>query len=284
MPLPLRSRTIKAAKVALEPGEWVRRRRARGQMTPADAGALAELRAKGNIALDRFQIPELQPALNACRKIYEEVSSDIDPSEGFNNRNLLSAERLQSYPEILNLAKNQSVVSAISAYLGQVPVIGSVQLWLSKPNPLREGSQLFHLDKVDLRQVKLFLNIVDVDADNGPFTFIPADRTAALCDRLSDPFSRVMDEEIESNDGLQHLAQITGSAGTGALVDTCRCLHCGSRISSGQRVLLLIQYLSYHCALEPNDKQWRKFAASRAHDPAADDSTQIHDLLVNARS
>lgn len=283
MPVPWRARTIKAVKTTLELGEWIRRRRELGNLPPADTAALEDLRVRGTVDLNRFQIPELQAVLNACRKINEEVSEDLEKTEGFNNRNLLSAEQLHRHPELLKLAENSGLVSTISAYLGQVPVIGSMQLWLSKPNPLKEGSQLFHLDKADLRQVKLFLNVIDIDNENGPFTYIPADRTAVLRRRLSEPYSRVMDEEIESNDGSRDIAHLTGAAGTGALVDTCRCLHCGSRISAGKRLVLLIQYLPFHCALEPHDKNWRHFANSYQDTAVADEPTRLCKLLINAR-
>lgn len=284
MPNSLRLRTIKAAKIAAQPGEWARRRRALRDLPHVDDLALADLKRTGALNLNRLPIPELNTALQACRSIYDDGGGAVAPSEGFNNRNLLSVDHLHTHPEIIALAQNRELVAVISAYLGQVPVIGSVQLWLSQPNPLREGSQLFHLDKVDVRQVKLFLNVLDIESENGPFTFFPADRTAQMRSQLADPFGRVMDEEIEHVLGFQHVARLTGAAGTGSLVDTCRCLHCGSRISAGQRLVLVIQYLPYHCALEPNDKQWRKFAARHAELAIHGKDSSLRGLLISTPS
>ena len=58
-------------------------------------------------------------------------------------------------------------------YLGILPTIGSIKLWWTPKNKLSKGSQRFHIDQVDRKQLKLLVNIKDTFDIHGPFTFFP---------------------------------------------------------------------------------------------------------------
>ena len=43
-------------------------------------------------------------------------------------------------------------------------------------------------------------------------------------------------------------------------IDSSSCLHSGSRIKKGHRLMLMIQYAPYHCVKETSDLAWQKIS------------------------
>jgi hypothetical protein len=118
------------------------------------------------------------------------------------------------------------------------------------------SSQCFHLDEHDFRQVKIFVNLDDVTGEEGPFTFLPAPETAAVCRAVGKGWGagRLTDDEVLGNTAPEKVVRLIGSAGDGAFVDTSRCLHYGSRTIKGRRAILMIKYVSAPDALVEKDK------------------------------
>jgi hypothetical protein len=48
---------------------------------------------------------------------------------------------------------NEKILNIVSAYLGMLPQIAQVQLWLTPPNDTLISSQLFHIDSDDMKMV-----------------------------------------------------------------------------------------------------------------------------------
>jgi hypothetical protein len=56
---------------------------------------------------------------------------------------------------------------------------------------------------------------------------------------------RYLDDELARVGGLDKSISVMGKAGSAVLVDTSRCLHCGSRVKPGTyRLCLYVQYCS----------------------------------------
>jgi hypothetical protein len=162
--------------------------------------------------------------------------------------NLLSGDLDLASP-FMRLALDERILSAVSAYLGVVPVLKAVDVWHSRHLPgVPHSSQLFHLDSADTTQVKLFLHCSDVDAASGPLTVLAASSSKKLARRLDYRLghSRVTDEQVEATIGAGREAVLTGPAGTIHLVDTSRCFHFGSRLGEGApaRTVAVAQYLT----------------------------------------
>jgi hypothetical protein len=119
------------------------------------------------------------------------------------------------------------------------------------------SSQIYHLDPEGRRQAKLFLNLRETGPDEGPFTFIPASDSASLVkaikrrrstdasdtDEVGVVQGRYFDRELADVGGLAKAISVMGPTGSAGLVDTSRCLHCGSRVKAGTyRLCLYIQY------------------------------------------
>ena len=81
---------------------------------------------------------------------------------------LLNDEDLLRYPQLVDFCLSRPVVEAVARYLGTLPILRRVGLWLSFPAPSDGSSRLFHLDPEDLTQVRMFVNIIDISTSQGP--------------------------------------------------------------------------------------------------------------------
>ena len=87
---------------------------------------------------------------------------------------------MNRYTDIMRAAVARPLLDAVTEYLGEVPILGNVTIMVSVPNNSQVGSQLYHLDFADEKQVKLFIYVDEVTQDNGPFTFTPISVTNEL--------------------------------------------------------------------------------------------------------
>src|SRR5215510_11363889 len=85
---------------------------------------------------------------------------------------------------LLKLALDRKLLEIVSAYLGLWPRLHSIGAWLNHPTDAPpEVSQLWHRDPEDLKLIKVFIYLNDVDEGCGPFTYIP--RTHPFGDRVA---------------------------------------------------------------------------------------------------
>ncbi len=122
--------------------------------------------------------------------------------------------------------------------MGDLPKLSDVLLTLSRPSAdaMLSYSQLWHMDHDDKRVCKLFIYLTDVkDADDGPFTFIPAPESRPFRNSLK---SHLTDEQVFKRTDRQAVKEVIAPKYSSFLVNTARCLHMGSRIKSGHKRLL----------------------------------------------
>lgn len=161
---------------------------------------------------------------------------------------------------LLRFALSAHIVSAVSEYLGEVPVLERADVWhsVNTPTSSLSGSQLFHCDWESVRKVRVFVMCSDVHEECGPLTVLPADESSRVRAHigyryLPSPAGKLMgksDASLRLSDAQVYSATdtppepIVGRRGSVAFVDTSRCLHYGSRVRSGQtRLLASLQFL-----------------------------------------
>ncbi len=154
-------------------------------------------------------------------------------------------------PDIMRLATSRLLIDAVTEYLGEVPIIGNASILVSTPNGSEIGSQLYHLDFADEKQVKLFVYADAVSADNGPFTFTPVPVTKMLLKQFNYDRGRLALEDVRKAAGEGGEIQLLGPAGTALLCDTSRCLHYGSNRNKTVRLVILIQYVAHAVPEQP---------------------------------
>lgn len=159
---------------------------------------------------------------------------------------VVKGEGFLDHPEILQFMISRPVVDLAALYFGAVPVLSSASLWWTPPNDTVEKSQLFHRDGEDTRQLKFFFNVREVTEQTGPFTLLPADRSAEVKRTLGYNTGRLGDDDVvKAAGGEESLIKVMGPAGSGAAVDTSRCLHYGSRGNTVGRLLIMFQFTSF---------------------------------------
>ena len=162
--------------------------------------------------------------------------------------NLLDPSELGAAHPLVRLALRPDLLSSIVDYMGTIPVLRSIQVFYSgalESDPT--GSQLYHCDADDRRQVKIFVLCSDVRSANGPLTVLDAERSARVRRATKYRYhSRLTDEQVQAIVGTAPPAEVVGEPGTLCLVDTSRCFHYGSRVSPGAapRLVAMVQYLN----------------------------------------
>ena len=148
---------------------------------------------------------------------------------------------------MLKLALDPHLLSAVSLYLGLWPRLHSIVAWLNFPTDKDPTeSQLWHRDHEDIKIVKTFIYLNDVDEKCGPFSYIPGTHPlgelAHIVPEHKHP-TRVLDDEMQLVFPVKHWLTCTGPAKTMIVADTVG-YHRGGKPTRGNRVLITFTYTS----------------------------------------
>lgn len=218
---------------------------------------------------DSTQISDLH-AEKAIQEIKEIIKSkDIEKIKNESEKKYLlkivHPKEISRDSEIFRFVTHPRIVNAVGRYLGCFPLLTYISVWYS-PNDADQddGSQKYHLDHEDFRQVKGFLFVEDVDSDSGPFTLIPAKESHEVEKKLNyemtEDSKRVEDEDLYAIiGGESKKISLEGKKGTLAMVDTSNCFHYGSRKGSRPRLVLTFQYMTPFAFVMPWNWKSKKF-------------------------
>jgi len=161
---------------------------------------------------------------------------------------------LVSYPDgippddpLLKVALDRKLLEIVSKYLGFWPCLHSIGAWLNYPTDAPpELSQLWHRDPEDLKLIKVFIYLADVDEQCGPFTYIPRTHPfgaqAAAAKKLEKK-KRLADDRMIRIFPPESWRVCTGPANTMILADTIG-YHRGGKPIVGRRILISFTYTS----------------------------------------
>ena len=184
--------------------------------------------------------------------------------------NVITAKEFSRESAVYKLATHPKIVEGVARYLNCFPILTSISV-LYSPNAAGQetGSQKYHLDHEDQRQIKGFMFIKDVGKKHGPFTLISArdseDVQKKSNYKMTRDNKRVDDEMVYNIVDKDRAVSMTGDAGTMALIDASRCFHYGSREGTEPRIMLTFQYLTPFAYVMPWNWK-RKRALSHFHD------------------
>lgn len=146
------------------------------------------------------------------------------------------------------------VLPVVSKYIGSLPVLVNASYWYS-PNRINNyniGSQKWHMDHEDLRQLKVFIPIDhEINIDCGVLNLIDKKLTHEIYKNLNktnsnlergskiddDDFIKFLNKENQVIKCNQYLNEFF-------FVDTCNCYHYGSRSAKNKRKLLQLHFTS----------------------------------------
>lgn len=250
IPRALRDKIVVGTKKLLAPGEVEARSTAAQELNPPSFLDVAKFKEFGSYLVPEEGLAEAAAASQALLEVVEAIRAKggmVKPEDQKKANflvQLLGNEKVLSNPEVRGFALSDELISLVSHYFDEVPVISRIDLWWSPPNESMAESQLYHYDGEDKSQLKVILLVNDVDADTGPFTFVDAVGSAKVgaTRRHSE---RLDDEAVESIAGKSAVTSLMGPAGSVGIVDTSRCLHYGSRGNSKERLLMMIQFTRF---------------------------------------
>lgn len=143
----------------------------------------------------------------------------------------------------IRFSLSRPILEIVGSYLGLAPKFRDWRLEATVPSPAelrRKTSQRWHRDQEDLRLVKVFLYLNDVDESAGPFMYLERSQAGGRWERL---FGRVpprgslpMPPDIDRHIPWDEVRTCTGPAGTLVFCDT-NGLHQGGYATSRHRLM-----------------------------------------------
>ncbi|MDE0943435.1 MAG: hypothetical protein OSB58_13515 [Alphaproteobacteria bacterium] len=245
LPRRLSARLVKKRRQWAHPIAVAARRRDARAMAARSAWSSFVPDDKGFALIVPEELPDLAEAVAACQRLYNAKQSrdpEINKKPFFFN--LLDIADLDAEPALLDFALSDAMIEIASGYIGMVPRLHAIGLYVSPVNDSTMSSQMFHLDGQDFRQLKCFVNVHDVGDDDGPFSFLPADKSDHVARTLGHYWGdgRLEDDDVFGVVDKEDVVALTGGPGTAGLVDPSRCLHFGSRARENTRIVFMFHY------------------------------------------
>jgi hypothetical protein len=238
-------RALRFRRIATSPVRFARRKSEAKRITAASEYADFIDSADGYRLFSSTELPGVAGAVSAAARLFE--SKKAQP-RGRSSKpffaNICEEDDLDNELDLLEFAKSQAVFEVATDYLKTLPRLTAFGVYYSPENQMLAKSQLWHVDDEDFTQIKCFINVHPVDEENGPFTFIPAQKSDEIRRKLNHQWrgGRVDDDAILAHCKEEDIVTLTGEPGSAAFVDTCRCLHFGSRARRGHRLVMMFKY------------------------------------------
>jgi hypothetical protein len=251
VPVDLVGPLVRLARIALHPYDYLWRRRVARHYVGQFGNPLRIPEHAGYRLLSPDEVPGSREVLQLCQQILRERRGVLESYPDRYGINLLATDGLswtrealdlRQFDSLLDFALSPPLLAAAAEYVGEIPALTSVQLYCTTSRQTMAGNNFFHFDK-DRRMVSLWMAVNDIDEDKGPFTFFPATQSQIVREKIG-YYGRLRDEQVYSAVPVEERIEFKGPAGSMLLVDTCRCVHFGSRTRVGPRVMLLLQYKS----------------------------------------
>lgn len=210
------------------------------------AADVAQLQARGYTMLDDLvpaeQVREMIDYF-ANKQVYDRWNQSaglFDPTQPpaechtapFTNEDIIHS------PHAIRWANHPKVLEIVEHALGAKPTVSNLSVWWSYPgHDTPQEAENFHRDVDDLRFIKLFLYLSDVDDGAGPHVFVPTSQNHPGFKKIR----RYTDEEVEREFGCEGIHYFTGPKGSAFLENTYG-LHKGQLPTQTRRLLFQVQY------------------------------------------
>jgi hypothetical protein len=173
-----------------------------------------------------------------------------------------------------SIVLNDRILDIVNSYLGLNSRIIYLDVWYNLPAADGEAaldSERWHRDGEDIRLVKLFLYLSDVDETTGPLSYFlesqPGGRHGALFPHEPPKGSFPTEDQLRSAVGDTSAISCLGPAGTLVLYDPCG-FHRGGRARTAARIVLVATYGS-EAAVDKRHYQLANIAQYSNLSPAA---------------
>lgn len=186
------------------------------------------------------------------KEIYQKLCEKLDEFSKNSKETFIVLPKEHYENEWINLKKkilsNQDLLKTLNEFFGgRQWKIGAPSCWRLKPLHIRptkdntsDGARFWHLDNIRDDYLKLFINLMDIENNHGPFAAISAAESKKIIkENKSDNRYDLKDQEFGSK-----VIKATGSIGTSTFCTTSRCLHRGGFQAPGyHRDMLQIHFV-----------------------------------------
>jgi hypothetical protein len=244
------------ARQILDPATAIGRRRA--ARAYAYLASFEIPRDRGFVLFPPGRFPEVREVVDAARETYRNADLEkIKRKKKSFMINILDPSHVTADSPFARFALREDMIAAIAGYLDVVPILTSVNVFLSNSlDGEHESSQLYHCDGDDQSQIKIFVLCSEVGIENGPTVVMSATTSAVLRKKIKYQYrNRVKDNDATALVGATDQHVMTGSPGSVFFLDTSRCFHYGSRVGrdAGSRIVATFQYLRPFSFMLPRD-------------------------------
>jgi hypothetical protein len=154
------------------------------------------------------------------------------------NLGYYEADELVTAPGALGLVNHPLLLEVAELYLGCRPTLDNFQCWWSFPNRNEaKGTQWYHRDWDNIRSLRFFVYLTDVDEASGPHQFVIGSHESEELVEIN----RIPEEQVEAAFGVKQVVTLTGAAGTCFIADTFG-VHRGLLPKDKPRLLMTTQY------------------------------------------
>ena len=215
--------------------------------------------------------------LSECIPLMEDSKKTIISKEYKNKMSLLVGEkgsdaeipyRISLYEhlsknlkkEIINLASSDRMITTAAKYMGIFPILTRVQVYHNIPrsNSNIRGAMNWHKDTFGFKNLDFFMNITDVDDENGPFYFLKKKITGSTFMNFSNKISttnkgergKVNIDEFSKHFNDNDTAVLKGDSGNAIFLDSFSTFHRGGFCKNKDRVALRFCYQSHDTLYE----------------------------------
>jgi hypothetical protein len=139
-----------------------------------------------------------------------------------------------------NIARDRRLLNIASKYLGCEAKILTTQFWYTFPNKNTSNHIDFgyHIDLDDIKFLKLFFYLDDVNSENGPHYIISGTNRGLNIFKF---FNRQISHQCALRKFSKDITMILGAKGEGFFEDTFT-YHKGTSVDEGRRLLFQIEY------------------------------------------
>lgn len=185
--------------------------------------------------------------------------ADRNPAQGFYlgdrkkvedklGKQLLLAQYFNVQKDTLidELSRDPFLLSVAAKYLGVPPRLMSVNMWWTFPveasaEDKAKHAHVFHFDLDDVKFVKFFFYLTDVDEGAGPHVYVKGSNKNIKYKNHLFKSKRFTDDEVIQAYGEENIIKVLGAAGS-CLVEDTITLHKGVTPTEKPRLILQFEY------------------------------------------
>ena len=169
------------------------------------------------------------------------------------NINLYEGLSPELQKEIVTFACSDKMISTASRYMKIFPILTRVQVTLNIP---REGSKprsaiFWHKDGFGFKNLDFFMNVSDLDDNNGPFYCLEKKIKAGIFKSFDYLMTRTGERNKVSLENFDkqfkdaNIIDLKGKSGTAIFLDSFSVFHRGGFCKSKDRIMLRFCYQSH---------------------------------------